>query len=138
MAHHCLIHPTLAGFQARELLAVAEHRLDTPAASFALHQGREIGGDAIAHQVLVVAVTVSGHDQPDCAIFGSINRQRRRPYLQVLALLQLHVPRHVPNRLALTALDDMRFWVQRALPGHAQAFQAFGEPARRIVSIAHQ
>src|SRR5215207_789286 len=60
MAHHRLIHPTLARLQPRVLLGVAEDRLDGPAAHLALDHARKVRPRFVGDDVLVVAVAVSG------------------------------------------------------------------------------
>jgi hypothetical protein len=55
MAHHRLIHPTLARLQPGKLLGIAEDRLDAPAARLALDHARQLRPKLVGDDVLVVA-----------------------------------------------------------------------------------
>ena len=79
MPYHCLIDPALASAQTRVLLAVAEDGLDLPAAALALHHRGQVGLQVVADDVLVVAVTVSGHDQAEHTVLGSVDPARPAP-----------------------------------------------------------
>jgi hypothetical protein len=73
VANHRLIHPALARLQSRILLGVAKERLDEPAAHLAQNHRGEVCSQVVGDDVLVVAVTVSGHDQPQGTVLGSVD-----------------------------------------------------------------
>lgn len=137
MADQRLICPALTSLQPCELFAVAEDGLNTPAAALALHHGSEIGLQVIAHQVLVVAVAISGHDQPQVSVFGSVNPQGDGPQLQRRAPLEFERAGQGRDRLLAFAPDDRGLGIKRAMPGQAQAGEAFGQPAGGVGRVHH-
>src|SRR3712207_6555672 len=96
VTNHRLIHPALARLQSRILLAVSKERLDGPAAHLALDYRGEVCSQVVCDDVLVVAVTVSGHDQPQGAVLGSIEAHGCGAHPEVLSPLQ----RQRPGQLA--------------------------------------
>lgn len=95
MANHSLINPTLTSGQIGRLFAVAKNRLDRPAALLALHHGGQVKPLVVADQVVIVAVTVSGHDQPEMAIPGRKDGQGPGSQAQASTPLQFQ-PNHGP------------------------------------------
>src|SRR5688572_21811251 len=88
VANHRLIHPALTRLQSRILLGVAKERLYLPAAHLALYDARKVGSRVVGDDVLVVAVTVSGHDQPQGTVLGSVDAHGCSAHPEALALLQ--------------------------------------------------
>ena len=78
VTHKSLVDTTLTGGQSRVLYGVPEERLDGPAALLAEHGCGRIGVQVSGCQHLDIAVTVSGHDQPQSAILGPVGYDTRR------------------------------------------------------------
>lgn len=77
VADHRPIYPALARLQSRILLGVAKERLDGSTVHLALHHARKVGSRVVCDDVLAVAVTVSGHDQPQSTVGGCIDAHSR-------------------------------------------------------------
>src|SRR3990170_2114670 len=85
MTDHRLINPAMASFQTGQLFCIAKNGLDAPTTPLALNQGAKISPDVIAHNVFVVPVTVSCHDQPHLTILGSKDPQGYGAHPKALA-----------------------------------------------------
>src|SRR5829696_7338536 len=92
VANHRLIHPALACLQSRILLGVAKERLDGPATHLAQNHRGEVRSRVVGDDVLVVAVTVSGHDQPQGTVLRSVDVEGYRAHPEVLSPLQSQRP----------------------------------------------
>src|SRR5215210_3177988 len=103
MANHRLIYPALARLQARILLAVSKERLYLPTAHLALGYRGEIRPQVVGDDVLVVAMTVSGHDQPQGAVLGSVDAHGCGAYPETLSPLQRQRPGQLAHRAPLAA-----------------------------------
>src|SRR5215210_6534748 len=129
VAYHRLIHPALARLQSRVLLGVAEKRLYLPAAHLALHHPRKVGSRVVGDYVLVVAVMVSGHDQPQGTVFGSVDHYGCGAHREPLAPLEGHSPGQLGDGSPSAAPEYDRPRVQSSHPDKPETSHHFGEPA---------
>ena len=135
MTNHGLIHPARAGRQTGILPAIPADGLDGSSASLAENQGGEVGPKVVAHEVLAVAVTVSGHDQAQEAVLGSVDPQGHSPQTKILPPLQAELVSQLGHGPSVATIDHGRPRMQGAHPGQPQAAQHLGEPARGVVGI---
>src|SRR6266511_2316162 len=105
MAYQWLIRPTLTPFQPAKLLTVAEDRLDRPTAALAQYHVGHVARQVVADQVLVVAVTVSGHDQRQVSVLGRKDPHGCRAHPQLRPPSQLERPCQLAHRLLAAAPD---------------------------------
>src|SRR5918994_2540941 len=116
VANHRLIHPALTRLQSRILLGVAKERLYLPAAHLALYDARKVGSRVVGDDVLVVAVTVSGHDQPQGTVLGSVDAHGCSAHPEALAPLQRQRLGQLGDGSPVTMPEYDRARVQRSHP----------------------
>src|SRR5215218_4296172 len=135
VANHRLIHSALARLQSRILLGVAKERFDGPAAHLALGYRGEIRLQLVGDDVLVVAVTVSGHDQPQATVLGSVDAHGRGAHPETRTPLQRQRPGQLAHAATLGAPEDDRPRMERPDPDQAQPRYHLGEPPGAVVGV---
>src|SRR5215207_5211306 len=135
VANHRLIHPALARLQSRILLGVAEKRLDGPATHLAQNHRGEVRPQVVCDDVVVVAVTVSGHDQPQGTVLRSVDVEGYRAHPEVLSPLQSQRPGQLAHAATLGAPEDDRPRMERTDPHQPQPSHHLGEPPGAVVGV---
>src|SRR5215217_2210931 len=135
VSNHRLIDPALARLQSRILLGVAEERLDGPATHLAQNHRDEVRPQVVGDDVVVVAVTVSGHDQPQGTVLRSVDVEGYRAHPEVLAPLQSQRPGQLGDGSPLGAPEDDRPRMERSHPDKLQSSHHLGEPPRAVMGV---
>src|SRR5215208_4674382 len=135
VSNHRLIHPALARLQSRILLGVAKERLDGPATHLAQNHRGEVRPQVVGDDVVVVAVTVSGHDQPQGTVLRSVDVEGYRAHPEVLAPLQSQRPGQLAHAATLGAPEDDRPRMERTDPHQPQPSHHLGEPPGAVVGV---
>src|SRR5215208_5345046 len=135
VANRRLIHPALARLQSRILLGVAEKRLDGPATHLAQNHRGEVRPQVVCDDVVVVAVTVSGHDQPQGTVLRSVDVEGYRAHPEVLSPLQSQRPGQLAHAATLGAPEDDRPRMERTDPHQAHPGDHLGEPPGAVVGV---
>ena len=90
--------------------------LHAPAALLACHHHGQVGRQVVGDEVVMVAVTVSGHDQPHHPVAGRVDRDRGRAQAKPRAPGQAQPLGKLGDRLPPTPPDDRGARVQRPDP----------------------
>src|SRR5215207_9685773 len=135
VANHRLIHPALARLQSRILLGVAKERLDRPTAHLAQNHRGEVRPQVVGDDVVVVAVTVSGHDQPQGAVLGRVDTHGPGAHSEPLAPLERQPLGQLGDGSPLTTPEYDRPRVQCSHPDKLQPSHELGKPPATVMSV---